>query len=323
MRLISLLFCAVFAGLTATAQVKVTPGREKVAVEIYGKPFTEFYVSGAEVTKPFLFPLRAATGTYVTRMWPIENTAEEASTQKDHLHQVGLWFAHDRVNGLDFWNNAASYKTPNRGNIVLKQLGEAKSGKTGSIAATFDWKNLKGETQLTESRVMTFYAERDRRTVDLDITLTAVLPVTFADSKDGVLGIRLRPVLQEQAQRNDKIAVTGHITNADGLATEKEAWGKASNWCDYSGEINGEKVGIAIFDHPANPRHPVRWHVRGYGLFAANPFGLSVFTRDKSQNGEMKLQPGEKMRFRYRVVIHPGDVKTGNVAALWEKYAGK
>ena len=56
---------------------------------------------------------------------------------------------------------------------------------------------------------------------------------------------------------------------------------------------NGEKVGIAILDHPANPRHPVRWHVRGYGLFAANPFGLSVFTNDKSQDGAMTVEPGQ------------------------------
>ena len=60
-----------------------------------------------------------------------------------------------------------------------------------------------------------------------------------------------------------RITGAGHIVNADGLATEKEAWGKPANWCDYSGEIAGEKLGIAILDHPANPHHPVRWHVRG------------------------------------------------------------
>lgn len=323
MRLLPLSLCAAALALPAAAQVKITPGPEKVGVEIDGKPFTDFYVAGANIMKPYLYPLRAATGTYVTRAWPLEDVAEERNTQKDHRHQVGLWFGHERVNGLDFWNNDASYTTPNRGKMVLKKLGQVKSGKKeGSIAATFDWTNLQGDVQLTESRVMTFYAQPDLRTIDFDITLTAVKPVTFGDAKDGVFGMRLRPVLQEQAQRNDKITVTGHITNADGLVGEKEAWGKPSNWCDYSGEINGEKVGIAMFDNPGNPRHPVRWHVRGYGLFAANPFGLAAFTRDKSQNGEMKLAPGEKLRFRYRMVIHPGDVKTAGVAGLWKKYSG-
>ena len=152
--------------------------------------------------------------------------------------------------------------------------------------------------------------------MDLDITLTALNgPVTFGDGKDGALGIRIRPVLQEDMG-------TGHITNADGLVGEKELWGKPSNWCDYSGEINGEKVGIAILDNPSNPRHPVRWHARGYGLFAANPFGVSVFTGDKSQNGATTIEQGKSLRYRYRIIIHPGDVKSADIAADWAKYTG-
>ena len=82
--------------LPAAAQVKISAGPEKIAVEIDGKPFTDFYVAGADVTKPYLHPLRAASGTYVTRMWPMENVAEEASIAKpDHQHQRGLWFAHE------------------------------------------------------------------------------------------------------------------------------------------------------------------------------------------------------------------------------------
>ena len=97
--------------------------------------------------------------------------------------------------------------------------------------------------------------------------------------------------------------------------------GKPANWCDYSGEIAGEELGIAILDHPANPHHPVRWHVRGYGLFAANPFGLAAFTNDKSQDGSITVEPGQTLRYRYRVIIHPGDAKTADIAGLWQKYS--
>jgi hypothetical protein len=304
----------------AAAQVKISGGPEKIAVEIDGKPFTDFYVAGADVTKPYLHPLRTASGIYVTRMWPMEKVAEEASIAKpDHQHQRGLWFAHDSVivHGvkLDFWNNEASYKTPDRGKISLAKLGRVSGGKhKGTIAATFDWTDLAGRKVLTESRVMTFYAGPTLRIVDFDITLAPVEQVTFGDGKDGVFGIRMRPVLQEAGG-------TGHIVNADGLEGEKQAWGKPSNWCDYWGEVNGEKVGIAILDNPENPRHPVRWHVRGYGLFAANPFGLSVFTGDKSQDGAITVEPGKTLRFRYRVIVHPGDVKTAGIADQWQRYA--
>ncbi len=315
--------------LPLAAQVKLTSTPGKVAVEIDGKAFTDFYTSGPAfntvVTKPYLWPLRAATGTYVTRAWPMEDVEEEKGELKpgrngapaamDHQHQRGLWFAHDNVNKLDFWNNEASYKLPNLGHINLKKLGEVKSGKAqGSVAATFEWTDSDNKNPiLTESRVMTFYSDPKQRYFDVDITLTALTTVVFGDGKDGAFGIRLRPVLQE-----DK----GHaqISDADGRVTEKQLWGKASNWCDYSGEIAGEKVGVAILDNPANPRHPVRWHARAYGLFAANPWGLSVFTNDKTQNGAMTLEPGKSLRYRYRVIIHPGDVKSADIAGQWAKY---
>ncbi len=301
--------------LPSAAQVKITPGPETVAISIAGKPFTEFRVAGKDVTKPYLHPLRAASGTYVTRMWPMETVAEEAKEQKDHQHQRGVWFAHASVNGLDFWNNEASYTTPKRGKIVLKNLRELKSGaSSGSIAAAFDWTDLNGELLLREDRVMTFYDDPKLRTVDFDITLTAVRKLEFGDEKDGALGIRLRPILQEDRG-------TGRISNAEGLQTEKEVWGKPSNWCDYSGDIGGEKLGVAVFDDPRNPRHPVRWHIRAYGLFAANPFGLAAFTNDKTRNGDVTVQPGGTLRYRYRIIVHPGEAKSAGIAELWARFA--
>ena len=93
---IALPIAAIVAVWPGAAQVKITPGPEKVAIEINGKPFGDFYVAGADVTKPYLWPLRAASGTYVTRAWPMEKVAEEAKIARpDHQHQRGLWFAHD------------------------------------------------------------------------------------------------------------------------------------------------------------------------------------------------------------------------------------
>src|SRR5258708_25975091 len=187
----SLLVFIVLASMTAPAQVKITPGPEKVAAEIDGKPSTDFYIAGKEVAKPYLWPLRAASGTYVTRMWPMEKVEEEAAIVKpDHPHQRGMWFAHAKVNGLDFWNIAPldqrPYNQPDRGKIVLKKMGEVKSGKDkGSIDATFNWTDVKNAVLLTESRLMTFYAQPDLRTIDFDMTLTAAQKATFGAEKDG------------------------------------------------------------------------------------------------------------------------------------------
>ena len=328
--------CAALLALPLAAQVKITPGPDKVSVAIDGKPFTDFYMSGeafhAKVTKPYLWPLRAPSGTYITRAWPMEDAPEEAAEKKpsrnggapamDHPHQRGLWFAHDTVNKMDFWNNDWSYYADlhrkNLGLITLKHAGPMKSGrKQGSIAATFEWGAMEGGSPiLTEQRVMTFYADPKLRYFDVDITLTALVAVTFGDGKDGAFGIRLRPVLQEDKG-------VSHITNAEGLVGEKQLWGKPSNWCDYSGEIQGEKVGVAILDDPRNPHHPVRWHARAYGLFAANPFGIAAFTNDRSQDGSVTIEPGKSVRYRYRVIIHPGTAKDANIALLYTSYIAK
>jgi hypothetical protein len=314
-RVLPVLLLAALAAACAGPQVRITPGAEKIDVEINGRPFTTFYVAGPEVTKPYLHPLRAASGTHVTRMWPMEDVAEEENTAKDHMHQRGLWFGHDGVNGVNFWANEVSFTPPNLGRIVLVGAAQVESGRErGSISATFEWRSPEGRPMVKESRVMTFYAEPSQRTIDFDITLTALDKTEFGDQKDGVFGIRLRPVLQEDSG-------SGRILNAEGLETEEQAWGKPSIWCDYSGEIHGEKVGVTILDHPGNPRHPVRWHVRGYGLFSANAFGESVFTGDASRTGGITVEAGDSLRFRYRVIIHPGEGDRAGIGEMWTQYA--
>jgi len=92
-------------------------------------------------------------------------------------------------------------------------------------------------------------------------------------------------------------------------------WGKRAAWCDYYGPVGDKTVGVAIFDHPANPRHPTWWHVRDYGLFAANPFGQHDFESlsDKAA-GNLTVPVGKSITFRYRFYLHTGDEQEGKVA---------
>jgi hypothetical protein len=84
--------------------------------------------------------------------------------------------------------------------------------------------------------------------------------------------------------------------------------------------VDGEAVGVAIFDHPGNPGHPTYWHARAYGLFAANPFGAHDFTEGKAPSGAMTLEPGKSLRFRYRVTIHSGAPGAGALAKAYAEY---
>lgn len=298
------------ASVPALGQVKITQGTGRIDVEIDGKLYTSLITEGA--TKPYLYPLRTATGKVVTRGYPMEMVEGET---RDHPHHRGLWFTHGDVNGFDFWGENAKAK---QGRVRLKKVGPLKSGnKEGSIAAVFEWLDPQGNALLTESRKMTFRAAGVLRMIDFDATLTAVQRAKFGDTKEGTFAIRLAEPLKEGK------GGTGHMVNAEGAEGEKNVWGKRSPWVDYAGQLDGETVGIAIFDHPSNLKHPTYWHARAYGLFAANPFGEHDFYNDKSRDGSVTLEAGHSQRFRYRVVIHPGDNKAAGIAAMYARYAAE
>ena len=164
-----------------------------------------------------------------------------------------------------------------------------------------------GKPLLTESRKMTFHAHPMLRIIDFDFDFTAIEKVVFRDTKEGTFAMRMAGALDElQSKDTRDPASRGKLTNAQGGAGEANVWGKRSEWVDYSGVLDGEKVGVVMMDHPGNPRHPTYWHSRAYGLHSINPFGVHDFLNDKNQDGSLTLQPGEHVRFRYRVIVHPG-----------------
>jgi hypothetical protein len=298
------------APLAAAAGVTFTEGAESIRIDVDGRPFTELFF-GPKTGKPYLHPLRSASGKIVTRLYPMQVVEGE---RHDHPHHQGLWFAHGDVNGFDFWSATAERQGGKFGRIVLKRIKRLAPGNaTGTIEADFDWLAPDGSVLLTESRTMTVHSHRALRVIDFDIQLTGVQKARFGDTKEGTFAIRVAESMNE--------AHTGRLVNSEGASGEKNVWGKRAPWADYSGQVEGEALGIAIFDHPSSFRHPTYWHARAYGLFAANVFGERDFTGDKSRDGSAVLEPGATWRFRYRVVIHPGDASAASLPALYAEYA--
>lgn len=292
---------------------------DHLTITINGQPFTNFY-SGNTFPKPFLAPLRTASGLVVTRKYPMENVEGET---RDHQHHRGLFIGYGEINGLNFWENEFKYQSnapknfdsAKNGKMILRKLDQVKSGKnSGRIEATFDWAGPNGAVILEEKRTMTFYASsEDERVFDIAFTLEAKKQAQFADTKEGFFAIR---VADSMTEKNG-----GLMTNSEGAETEKNVWGKPAKWVDYNGAVEGQKIGIAIFDHPGNYNHPERWHSRAYGLFAVNPFGLKDFEPKAAGKGGYTMKPGEELRFRYRIVIHPGDMTKKKLDDLYSEFA--
>ncbi len=288
--------------------VNITEGEDKIRVEINGKLFTEYIFKG-NYKRPYFYPVIGPTGAAVIRHWPMKNVKNE---KKDHPWHRSLWYTHGAINGIDFWTGGDS-----DGNIVHDKFLKIESGKDmGIIQSQNKYVASDGTVICTDTRTHKFYNHTDNRVIDFEITFHASQgEIVLGDTKEGSMAIRLAPTMRLKGDVGQ-----GHIINKQG-DRDDDAWGKRSAWCDYYGPVNSEIVGVAIFDHPQNPKHPTWWHVRDYGLFAANPFGVSDFEKKPEGTGNITIPAGESLTFRYRLYIHKGDNKQGKVAEHYRQYS--
>ena len=301
--------------------VKITEQADKLRIEINGEHFTDYCFKGAPHV--YFYPLLGPGGAKMTRSWPMEDVAGE---EHDHPHHRSLWFSHGAVNGIDFWAESAK-----SGKIVHNKFLEVKGGvDSGVIRSSCKWIAPGGETTLTDERVFRVYAQPgSERLFDFEITLKAGdRDVVLGDTKEGTMAVRLnesmRGTLPKKPGEKKLLIGKGRIVLSTGVQSSGEgddkAWGKRAEWCDYSGPVDGKTVGIAIFDHPSNPKHPTWWHVREYGLFAANPFGVHDFEKQPPGAGNLTIDANKSVTFKYRFLIHEGDEKAAKVAERFKEY---
>ncbi|MSU58763.1 MAG: hypothetical protein EXS35_11440 [Pedosphaera sp.] len=306
-------FAAASAHAAPASGVQIKELPDRLRVEINGQLFTEYFFKDAP--RPYCHPLLGPHGIQMSRDWPMKESPGE---DRDHPHHRSFWFAHGDLDGQDFWSEGkAAGKT-----VHEKFTKISSSEKEGVIQSRNQWIAKDGAVICTDDRRLRIYNRPDNeRLFDFEITLHAgAKDFTLGDTKEGSMAIRLAESmrLKPNKESEGKGKPTGHIVNSEG-ARDDATWGKRAAWCDYSGPVAGQTLGVAIFDHPSNPRHPTWWHVRDYGLFAANPFGQHDFEKlaDKTA-GKLVVPAGKSVTFRYRFYMHDGDEKAGKVA---ERYA--
>ena len=306
-------------------KVEIKATRDHLDFLVNGQLATRYHIK-TTAAKPYFWPVNAPGGVPVTRAWPMEKAKPGEST--DHPHQKSAWFCHGdvipegielkvkagdkRVKGVDFWSEGKGH-----GKIVCTEVGKPTSGGKGQagILTKNEWRTADGTKILDETRGITLYDLGDARLFVLAIDLHAsVAPITFGDTKEGAMGVRVHDAIR--AQKGN-----GQLVNAHGKVGEKGCWGQRAAWCDDSGAVDGKKVGIAIFDDPKNP-YPAAWHSRGYGLMAANPFGRaeSRFPAVKGQTDLVRLDKGQHLHLRYGILVHTGDVRAGQVAEHFRRF---
>ena len=312
---------------------------KRIDVMINGKLFTS-YRWPDNICKPILYPILTSSGTEITRGFPIKPRIGERT---DHPHQVGMWLTYGNVDGNDFWGNGShglGTRNPNGG--VIKHLSVDKlteGADEGLMVTTESWTDTSGKELLAEKTEYHFIAKGSTLIIDRITTLTAGdKEVSMPDTKEGMFGIRVARQLELPLEGDITLySADGHPTKVKDMSNEGisgdyrssegvtglDVWGTRAKWMDLFGNIGGEKISLVICDHPKNPCHPTYWHARGYGLFAANPFGWDDFTKGEEQLN-FNIPAGKSVTFRYRVIISSGaHLNDAEINVFADAFAGK
>jgi hypothetical protein len=319
MLLVSILGLAQYAESMATEalEVKLESLSDRVRVEIGGHLFTEYIFKGSN--RPYLYPVLMPDGVSLVRDYPMKTSPGE---ETDHRWHRSLWFAHP-VNDMDFWNGSSSgLKIPN-GTIVHDGILEAAGGGVGLIRSRERWLSHKEDLVCTTETVIRLRGTSEWRMIDYEVTFQAgpEKPLVMLDTKEGTMAIRLAQWMTlPHSYQGRNVPGEGHYVTSTGLR-DAAVWGKRAAWCDAHAPYQGRTYGVAIFDHPKNPRHPTWWMARDYGLFAANPFGQHDFENLSDVHaGDYTIPAGGSLTLRYRFLFHYGDEQAAKIAGRYGEY---
>jgi len=298
-------------------------GDDAYTIKYKGELFTK-YVIKSESNKPYLWPVIGPTGKPVTRAYPMETIDGE---QHDHPHHRSIWFGHEDVSGVETWHEQRTFDESKSASMKerAKRLGQTKHREFKKVevkndqvllVTADDYYDVNGKKFMEDERRYAFQINGDQRVIDCDITFKAVgEPVIFNDAKDAGFSVRVPTLMAVDSKMG------GHILTSEGK-TDKDAWGTRAKWCSYYGPLDGEMVGITMFNHPSSFRYPTPWHVRTYGLLTANPFGTKNLDKT-AEDGTTTLKPGDKLVLRHRIILHKGDPKAADIEAAYKAYANE
>lgn len=267
-----------------------------VEIRLDGKTVATYVSRDAKIPRPYFAHVKTPSGLAVTRNYPPVKGVDP----EDHatLHP-GIWMAFADLGGRDFWRNKCR--------VVEESRAQKEDAPTMEMVSKY----LDGETVVARDKTQfTFIPRAGGYLLVWDTTITPEIDgLWMGEQEEMGLGIRVATPLSVKAGKG------GHITSSTGGTNEAGTWGKAADWCDYSGTIDGKSAGVTLMSHPGNDRKP--WfHTRDYGLMVANPFGYRAGAPQK-----LMLEKGKPLHLRFGVLVHEGkDLAAIDLAREYQAY---
>lgn len=225
----------------------------KASFQIDGRERTCWHYSPL-APRPFLFPFLAPEGDHLTRMGH--------PGAPNHDHHRSIWFAHNKLMGVDCWNEVGP------GRVRQREWLAYTDGDDEAVAAVvLEWfDGHDPQPLITQQLVIAVRpAPNDSCEIELQSTFTPVAEsLELGKTNFGWLGVRVAKSISAHFGG-------GQLTDSEGRVGEPAIFGKNARWMDYSGPVSAERdAGIAYIDHPKNPRYPTHWHVRSDGWMGAS-----------------------------------------------------
>ena len=161
------------------------------------------------------------------------------------------------------------------------------------LAVRLAWNDGHDATDLLEQDVVfaaSPISDRGEWSLEIQAALRPTSPtLVFQKTNFGLLAVRVAREVSEHFG-------SGRITGSSGKTGETALFNQPNAWMDYSCAEAGHEEGITLIDHPENPGHPARWHVRADGWM-----GPSLTRTD-----EITLNREKPLVLRYLLVAHSG-----------------
>lgn len=256
---------------------------------------------GPTYPRPFFYPLLGPSGTPLTRMGH--------PGAPDHDHHQSIWFAHNKVLGIDFWGNRGAPRIRQQ-QWMAYQDGEEKA----IFAAQLGWYDGHEPKELLVQELIAIVRPADESETLLEIQATfrpTSATLEFGQTNFGFFAVRVAKSISAHFGG-------GQLTNSEGATGEPAIFGRPARWMDYSGPVlsvrdgtSTEVVeGITYFDHSTNPHHPAHWHVREDGWMCASPCMKEPLTTSQQQ----------PLKLRYLLHAHGGALNEQRAETIAQEF---
>lgn len=277
----------------------VLDGKQTVLVYRYQWVEPPAGVDGHFKRAAYIHPLYGLDGETLTQDFPA-----------DHYHHRGLFWAwpDSTVGGkkIDVW--ALDGVREKHETFLVKEADRDQATIGAQSAWVFDADP--DRPQVRERVWFTIHSAAKRaRAIDFRIVLENVSgeEVVFrgatTDNK-GYGGFSFRP----DAERKPFVFACATGSPTEDVLRAETAWADVS----FSKTPGGKKYsGVAIFQHPMNPGYPhPGWLFRHYGFLGASWPHTEPYT----------LPAGKQVELRYRLLIHRGNSRAGQVEKAFDAY---